>query len=52
MELIQTVENLVYSVNGLAFLIGALASVAVYSECRKCIEEIEKEEMMENFLRD
>jgi uncharacterized protein (UPF0297 family) len=52
MELVQTVENLVNSVNGIAFLIGAIASLVVYSECRKCIEEIEREEMMESFLSE
>jgi hypothetical protein len=52
MELIQTAENILGSVNGIAFLIGALASLVVYGECRKCIEEIEKEEMLESFLRD
>jgi uncharacterized protein (UPF0297 family) len=52
MELIQTVENLVNSVNGIAFLAGAIASLVIYGECRKCIEEIEREEMLESFLRD
>lgn len=52
MELVQTVENIVNSVNGIAFLIGAIASLVVYGECRKCIEQIEKEEMLEGFLRD
>lgn len=50
MELIQTVENIIGSVNGMAFLIGAFSSVFIYGECKKCIEEIEKEEMLEHFL--
>lgn len=52
MELVHMVENIVGSVNGIAFLMGALASLAVYGEWRKCIEEIEREEMLESFLRD
>lgn len=52
MELVQTIENIFNSVNGIAFLAGALASLLVYGECRKCIAEIEKEEMLESFLRD
>lgn len=52
MELVQTAENILYSVNGIAFLIGAIASLVVYGECRKCIQEIEREEMLESFLRD
>lgn len=52
MELVHMVENILNSVNGMAFLIGAVASLVIYGECKKCIEQIEKEEMLESFLRD
>jgi uncharacterized protein (UPF0297 family) len=51
MELIAAAEGLINNINGFAFMMGSLVSLVIYNECRKCIQEIERKEMLDSFLK-
>jgi hypothetical protein len=52
MDLLQATVFMADQVNGAAFLVGLIASVAIYGECKKCIYEIEREELLDSFLKE
>ena len=52
MDLLQATGIMADQVNGAAFLVGLIASVAIYGECKKCIREIEREDILDAFLKE
>jgi hypothetical protein len=52
MELLYT-SNLVSDyVNELSFIMGVVITIAFYIQYKKCNAEIEREEMLDHFLKD
>jgi hypothetical protein len=52
MELINTPDFFADSVNQFSFLIGVAITIIFYVEYKKCAVEIEKQEMLDQFLND
>ena len=52
MELLNTSNLFADRVNEFSFLIGIIVTVLFYLEYKKCEVEIEKQEMLDQFLKD
>jgi hypothetical protein len=52
MELLNTPNLFADRVNEFSFLMGIIITVLFYFEYKKCIVQIEKEDMLDKFLND
>jgi hypothetical protein len=52
MYLLITAEGYIEAFNGAAFLLSLFVIGLFYPAYQKCMEQIEKEEMLEQFLKD
>lgn len=52
MHLIYFSEQYIQIINEMSFLLALLLVAVFYMEYKRCEEEIEREEMLENFLNE
>jgi len=52
MELLNTHNLFADRVNELSFLLGIIVTIIFYIEYKKCAAEIEKQDMLDHFLKD
>ena len=52
MEVLNTPNFFAERVNELSFLVGIIITVVFYFEYKKCVAEIEKQDMLDHFLND